>query len=103
MERNRKFLITAFIVSLFVVILLAPFASSFPDGLERVAEDKGFIEKDSGSLIQALFPDYEATFTRSPYLKVVIPGVFGVAATFLVASGTALILTRPKNNGTRVS
>lgn len=103
MERNRKFLIAAFIVSLLVVIVLAPFASSFPDGLERVAEDKGFIEKASDSLIEAVFPDYEATFARTPYLRVIIPGVFGVAVTFLVASGAGLVLMKAKKNGTRVS
>jgi len=40
---NKKLLITVFIVAVLIAAILSPFASSYPDGLERVAEDKGFI------------------------------------------------------------
>lgn len=101
---NRKTVFILFLVSLFVVIVLSPFASSWPDGLESVAEKMGFIKAEKEPLVKGVFPDYEAQFVKSDYLKVVIPGVFGTAVTFAFASGLYLILTRkPDNHGTRLS
>lgn len=88
----KKTVIITFIISLLVVLLLAPFASPWPDGLEKVAEKYGIIKYEKEPFIKGLFPDYEATGVKSPYLKVVIPGVFGVAITFAFVSGVYLIL-----------
>ena len=43
MSKNRKFYIGGFIVSLFLAGVVSFYASSSPDGLEKVAEDIGFI------------------------------------------------------------
>lgn len=53
-----------------VVIVLAPLASSDPDGLERVATDHGFIDLGEGAPFEIL-PDYT------------VPGLDGSASTIL--------------------
>ena len=44
MLTNRKFYIAGFIVSLFLAGVVSFYASSSPDGLEKVAQDVGFID-----------------------------------------------------------
>ena len=44
MDKNKKFLAAGFLVSLFLAGVVSFYASSDPDGLEKVAEDIGFIE-----------------------------------------------------------
>ncbi len=43
--RNRAFVLSGLGVALLIAIFLSPFASSEPDGLNRVAEDHGFSSK----------------------------------------------------------
>jgi cobalt/nickel transport protein len=45
-SRNRAFIITGLGVALLVAIFLSPLASSDPDGLNRVAEDLSFTDKE---------------------------------------------------------
>ena len=56
MLANRKFYVIGFIVSLFLAGVVSFYASSSPDGLEKVAEDIGFIEtaKDHSNVDGAL-------------------------------------------------
>jgi cobalt/nickel transport protein len=42
--KQKTFLISGFIASLFLAGVVSFYASSHPDGLEKVAEDIGFIE-----------------------------------------------------------
>jgi len=45
---NRMYIIPLGLsAALFIAIFLSPFASTFPDGLERVAQEKGFLEKEA--------------------------------------------------------
>ena len=44
MDKNKKFLAAGFLVSLFLAGVVSFYASSDPDGLEKVAGDIGFIE-----------------------------------------------------------
>jgi hypothetical protein len=41
----KRFTIVALAVAIALGVLVSPFASSEPDGLERVATDHGFVEK----------------------------------------------------------
>lgn len=94
---NKKTASIIFAASLLVVFLLAPFASPLPDGLEKVAEMHGFKKYEKPPLVKVIFPDYEATFLKSPYLKLVLPGTFGVALTFVLTSAVYLIFAKNKN------
>jgi cobalt/nickel transport protein len=67
------------------------FASPHPDGLERVAENHGFIEKAKEPGWTAWIPDYEFPGIDSPFVKVGLAGIIGVVALF----GILYALTRP--------
>lgn len=45
-QRNRAFIIAGLGVALLIAIFLSPFASSDPDGLNRVAEDLNFADRE---------------------------------------------------------
>ena len=71
-------------LALGVAALLAPLASSAPDGLERVAEDLQFADLASASL-SGFAPDYLAPGIDSPALAVALAGVLGVLCVFAAA------------------
>lgn len=56
---DRSILLGGLLLSLLLAIFLSPFASPWPDGLERVAEDKGFIElAEIQPVVSSPAPDY---------------------------------------------
>lgn len=73
-----------------LVVLLSPFASVDPDGLERVAIDLGFIGK-AGSAPFEILPDYTLPFFDSTPLSTVMAGLIGVVMVgvivYLIARG----------------
>ena len=74
-----------------VALLVAPWASSAPDGLERVAADHG-IDRDERAHPLAASPvaGYEVAGVRVPVLRQGVAGVAGVLVCFAVAGGVAL-------------
>ena len=68
------------VIALITVSLAALFASASPDGLERVAEDLGFLDLGQGPAFE-LLPDYT------------IPGIDGTVSTILAgAVGVAIVV-----------
>lgn len=63
-------------IALFVV-LLSPFASADPDGLERVATDMGFINAGQSAPYQ-IIPDYTIPFLGETAISTIVAGVVGV-------------------------
>ncbi len=95
---NRKFYIAGFMVSLFLAGVVSFYASSDPDGLERVAEDIGFIEtaKDHSNADGTL-ADYGVKGIENERASVGVAGVIGVIGTAVVAGvGFKLIARKPK-------
>ncbi|WP_372631854.1 PDGLE domain-containing protein [Cohnella sp.] len=88
--KKRKWLVMA-IVTLLAAGIVSYFASPHPDGLERVAEDHGFLEKASEPSWRAWIPDYEVPGISSPMLKVGLAGVIGAAILF----GVLYAISRP--------
>ena len=43
--RNRAFIMTSLVVALLIAVFLSPFASSDPDGLDRVSQDFEFADR----------------------------------------------------------
>jgi cobalt/nickel transport system permease protein len=60
--------------------LLAPWASSLPDGLERVAEDLQFASLATDTF--AIVPDYEVPGIAWPAVAVALAGIAGVLVVF---------------------
>jgi hypothetical protein len=80
--------IKALVLILVCLAVLVPFASSDPDGLEKVAETLGVEEHESES--PSLMPDYTVPAVENAYGSTLLAGVFGV---FLVL-GAAMFLGR---------
>lgn len=80
----------ALIFALFVA-LLSPLASSSPDGLERVAEDKGFIETAREAFFN-MIPDYVLPGIRSEVVATILAGIIGTLLLFGIAYGLARLL-----------
>ena len=80
MDKNKKFLAAGFLVSLFLAGVVSFYASSDPDGLEKVAEDIGFIEtaKDHTYADGAL-ADYGVKGIDNERASVGLAGVIGTA------------------------
>jgi len=73
------------------VALLAPLASSSPDGLERVAKDKGFIESALEAPFQVI-ADYLFPGIENEALAAILAGIIGTLVLFGVAYGLARLL-----------
>jgi cobalt/nickel transport protein len=83
---QNKFLFAGLFLSLAVAGFLSYYASSDPDGLEKVAEEKGFLDtaKDSVNAGTPL-ADYGITGLDNERLSVGLSGAIGVLVTLIVA------------------
>lgn len=70
-----------------LAVLLAPFASASPDGLERVAADLGFLDLGQSAPYQTL-PDYTIPFLGETSLSTIVAGIVGA----LVVLGLIVVL-----------
>ena len=86
MDKNKKFLAAGFLVSIFLAGVVSFYASSDPDGLEKVAEDIGFIEtaKDH-TYADGVLADYGVKGIENERASVGVAGVIGVIGTAVVA------------------
>jgi cobalt/nickel transport protein len=93
--KQKSFLISGFIASLFLAGVVSFYASSHPDGLEKVAADIGFIEtaKDHTNAEGAL-ADYGVKGVENPRLSTGLAGVIGVVATGVVSTGIFMLVRR---------
>lgn len=66
-----------------IVTLLSPFASTNPDGLERVAADLGFAEMAQSGLT-GFFSDYQVAMLGEGALSTVVAGLVGVLVIFVL-------------------
>ena len=89
---KKYFGITALIV-VFLAILI-PFASSNPDGLERVVETFGVEEHEP--LWNGLMSDYTVGAIGNPYVSTLLAGVFGTFMVLLVGFLLGKVMM-PKN------
>ncbi|ANE48789.1 hypothetical protein SY83_07910 [Paenibacillus swuensis] len=74
--------------------VLSPYASSKPDGLDRVAEDHQFADQASPVFQWSPFPDYEAGSFASNALKVGTAGVLGIILVISVLYGITYLLAK---------
>ncbi|MGI6451495.1 MAG: PDGLE domain-containing protein [Desulfitobacteriia bacterium] len=80
----KKEIMIGLLIALVVVVFLAPFASSSPDGLERVAEDHAFLDQAEGrEVILSPLPDYEMPGIANKTLAGILAGLTGTLLTFI--------------------
>ena len=80
------------------VVLFSPLASPDPDGLERVAEDTGFIDDAKPSLFE-IMADYTVPGVGNAAASTIAAGIIGTLVVFAVAYGLSRTLgrrTRPR-------
>ena len=68
------------------VTLLAPFASGSPDGLERVAEDAGFMERAQDAPY-AIIADYVVPGIQNEGVATILAGIIGVTIIYALVAG----------------
>ncbi|MFA5039495.1 MAG: PDGLE domain-containing protein [Candidatus Omnitrophota bacterium] len=84
-------LLAAFILGIF----LSPFASQSPDGLERVAGDRGFLQKEEENpAFRAPVPDYQMPGIGDRKIARALAGALGVAAALGAGYGLARALKK---------
>jgi cobalt/nickel transport protein len=88
-------------IALLIAVLLSPFASSDPDGLDRVSQDQGFEQKAAEKPISHQLPFYqvfEEYQLRGVPEQISTPaaGLIGTLVTFGLAWGAGKILIRDR-------
>lgn len=85
-RRNWSILIAAGLGLALLITLFSPFASSNPDGLEKVAEDKQFLDTadDPG---YEIIPDYTFPGVENERLATILSGIAGVLIVAAIGLG----------------
>lgn len=93
---KSKWWLIAFLMC-FALAALSPLASASPDGLERVAEDMGFIERAQDAPF-VVIADYVFPGIENEALATVLAGFIGTGILFVVAYGLAwLVVSRRRS------
>jgi cobalt/nickel transport system permease protein len=95
---GRGWIVGGIVISL-LVVLVAPFASSFPDGLEWVAEEKGFLDTAVAAPFE-LLPDYTIPALGESGLSTILAGIIGALVVAAIAFGLTRLL-RGRRPGTK--
>jgi len=92
---NRKFYASALLISALLAGGASFYASSSPDGLEKVAEDVGFIETaEDHTFGDFTLSDYGIAGLENARLSVGFAGLIGVVVTALVALGLFMLIRK---------
>jgi len=86
-------------VSLLLALFLSPFASSSPDGLEKVAETKGFSGKGEERKFweYAPFSEYAIPWIKNERVSTALSGLIGTLAIFFLAMGVGKLIKKDPN------
>ena len=93
---RKQDIIAGVIIIVALSALAIPFASESPDGLEKVAGEKGFLSSSSetgSTLFTAPFPDYRIPGIGDKTSSVV-SGIAGALAMFCIGWGIAALLKK---------
>jgi cobalt/nickel transport protein len=95
---SKKEVIIGLVIALAIAIFLSPLASSWPDGLEKVAHDIGFAQKsEQGHFFKALLPDYIFPGIKNEKLATSLSGLLGTLIIFAIGFSVALLLKKRKD------
>jgi cobalt/nickel transport protein len=92
----KKTIFIMLIISFIIAGIVSWFASPAPDGLEKVASDKGFIEKVVEPAYK-IFPDYTIPGLNK-FLSNCVAGIMGTIVTFLLVILIGKAVSRRKNH-----
>jgi hypothetical protein len=86
----KKFLIATIMIAIFLVILI-PFASSNPDGLEKVAIT--YDAQEHQNIWNGIMADYSFFSIGNQYASTLIAGIFGVLAVLVAGLVLSKVIT----------
>lgn len=95
---NTKWWLMALVFCL-VLVTIAPLASSSPDGLEKVAKDKGFINTAEGAPFEVV-ADYIFPGVENEALATILAGWLGTLILFTVVYGLAWLIKSRRGKAT---
>jgi len=95
--KNKRWWTVGLIIALAVTII-SPLASPWPDGLERVAEDQGFIDRALDPFYE-IIPDYVLPGMPHEALATILAGMAGVLIVFGLALGVGYVLRGKQADG----
>ena len=102
MISNKRFYLGALLVSLLLAGVVSFYASSNPDGLEKVAETIGFIETaEDHAIADSPLADYGVKGVDNERLSVGISGVIGVLGTAGISVGLFYFLRKDKSKSSK--
>jgi len=90
---GRRWWIAGVAIAALVVVVFAPLASPDPDGLERVAEDQGFIDR-AENFFSGLLGDYAIPGIDDPAVSTIVSGLIGVAIVVVIMFALGRLLAR---------
>lgn len=92
---GKKEIFLGIMAAVFLALILSPLASPWPDGLEKVAEDKGFLEKgEVKPVVSSPLPDYTWPGIKNKKLATAAAGLVGTLVVFGTGLGVAALLKR---------
>ena len=94
--RLRTFTLAALALALALAVAASPYASPSPDGLERVAQDEGFLDAGRLHPVQegSPVPDYALPGIEGARAATALAGLLGTLAVFALALGLGALLRR---------
>lgn len=96
---TRTFVIAGLLVAVVFATVVSQFAAPDPDGLERVAEDQGFLDQGRDSATSgSIFADYATSGIDNEPLSLAVAGTTGVLITLLVAGGLVLAVKQGRRD-----
>jgi hypothetical protein len=102
--RTRLFVALALALAVGLASAVSPFASSNPDGLEKVAEQKQFLDEGKLHSLQqdSPIPDYAFPGVDNERVATGLAGFVGTLGVFTIGWGLAWLLRRrPDTTGPR--
>jgi cobalt/nickel transport system permease protein len=88
------------LIAVFVLLLLAPFASGHPDGLEWVAQTTGFAQSAQDAPY-ALLPDYTLPFLGETPFSTILAGLVGAIVVLVVLMSATKGLKAQNRSGNK--
>jgi len=92
MNAFKKYWWLAGLLIALAVTLFSPLASPHPDGLERIAEDEGFIDRAEEAPYE-IIPDYVFPGIGNESAATIVAGLVGTLGVFGLSYGLARLLS----------
>jgi cobalt/nickel transport protein len=101
---RRAFFLTGLVVALVIAGFISYWASSAPDGLNKVAEDKGLnVNESDSATADSPLADYSTAGVDNERLSGAIAGVAGVAIVLVLAGGLFYVVARREDDHSETS